>query len=338
MLSRPGPVPPGSGWSFELEWDGFRAIVSAEDGLRVRSRRGWNMTAVLPELGGLPAGLVLDGELVAWKGSQPYFPHICRRVLSRHVGADASGLLLSRHARDGLTCDRALSPVAEDAARELPHLAVIRRLQGLGTGSPAFRACSEPNNVKRLGRRQNGGRLDPDAYDIGDVTKRRFFQIAVDRRARVCHDGHLQAEFARGDGGLRHATLRSHSCDEQPFAVEIFQDEVEGCVIEGGVARFDHESFPCSRRDGTQERAAGARDSTFDQPRCIAVPYALVVVGKNDGYIALTDSIEQFDESAVALAKRLEQPHSLLVLEVVEHIDQKKNVTHGRSRYPRPLI
>jgi hypothetical protein len=43
------------------------------------------MTAALPELGGLPAGFVLDGELVAWRGSQPYFPHICRRVLNRDL-------------------------------------------------------------------------------------------------------------------------------------------------------------------------------------------------------------------------------------------------------------
>ena len=25
---------------------------------------------------------MLDGELVAWKGTEPYFPHICRRVLN----------------------------------------------------------------------------------------------------------------------------------------------------------------------------------------------------------------------------------------------------------------
>jgi ATP-dependent DNA ligase len=60
MLSRPGPLPSGSTWSFELKWDGFRALVSTEDGLRVRSRRGWNMTGVLPELRALPAGLVLS--------------------------------------------------------------------------------------------------------------------------------------------------------------------------------------------------------------------------------------------------------------------------------------
>jgi bifunctional non-homologous end joining protein LigD len=74
MLARPGPLPSGSGWSFELKWDGIRGLISTEDGLHVRSRRGWNMTPVLPELRKLPTGLVLDGELVAWKGKVPWFP------------------------------------------------------------------------------------------------------------------------------------------------------------------------------------------------------------------------------------------------------------------------
>jgi hypothetical protein len=60
MLARPGQLPSGSGWSFELKWDGFRAIVSTEDGLRVRSRRGWRMTPVLPEL---RIASALEGEL-----------------------------------------------------------------------------------------------------------------------------------------------------------------------------------------------------------------------------------------------------------------------------------
>src|SRR5262245_6586706 len=81
MLSRPGPLPQTTGWSYEVKWDGFRAIVSTEDGLRVRSRRGWNMTSALPELAGLPAGVVLDGELVAWRDGERYFPNICRRIL-----------------------------------------------------------------------------------------------------------------------------------------------------------------------------------------------------------------------------------------------------------------
>jgi bifunctional non-homologous end joining protein LigD len=67
MLSKPGPLPSGRDWSFEMKWDGFRAIVSTANGFDVRSRRGWNMTEVLPELRKLPSGLVLDGELVRGK-------------------------------------------------------------------------------------------------------------------------------------------------------------------------------------------------------------------------------------------------------------------------------
>jgi ATP-dependent DNA ligase len=45
---------------------GRRAIVAPEDGLNVRSRRGWNMAGLVPELARLPAGFVVDGELVAF--------------------------------------------------------------------------------------------------------------------------------------------------------------------------------------------------------------------------------------------------------------------------------
>ena len=42
---------------------------------------GWDMTALLPELAALPPGLVLDGELVAWRDSHPYFPDVPSRDL-----------------------------------------------------------------------------------------------------------------------------------------------------------------------------------------------------------------------------------------------------------------
>jgi ATP-dependent DNA ligase len=40
MLARTGPLPELGNWAYEVKWDGFRAIVSTVDGLRVRSRRG----------------------------------------------------------------------------------------------------------------------------------------------------------------------------------------------------------------------------------------------------------------------------------------------------------
>src|SRR4051794_10172266 len=82
MLSRTGEVPVGLGWKFEVKWDGFRALVSTEDALQVRSRRGWNMRPMLPELNDLPAGLVLDCELVAFNpNGDPDWPLLCSRIL-----------------------------------------------------------------------------------------------------------------------------------------------------------------------------------------------------------------------------------------------------------------
>ena len=82
MLSGTGDIPVCAGCSFEVKWDGFRVLVSTEDGLKVRSRRGWNMTAAVPELAELPPGLVLDGELVAFNDDgDPHFPLLSRRVL-----------------------------------------------------------------------------------------------------------------------------------------------------------------------------------------------------------------------------------------------------------------
>jgi bifunctional non-homologous end joining protein LigD len=56
MLFKPGSFPLGSGYSYELKWDGFRAIVSTEDGLRVRTRRGREIGPQLPEFEALPTG------------------------------------------------------------------------------------------------------------------------------------------------------------------------------------------------------------------------------------------------------------------------------------------
>src|SRR5262249_30804442 len=83
MLAQNGALPGGMRHGFELKWDGFRALVRGGDGFLVRSRRGWNMTSLVPELREpLNVDAVLDGELVALgEDGWPSFPLVSRRLL-----------------------------------------------------------------------------------------------------------------------------------------------------------------------------------------------------------------------------------------------------------------
>src|SRR5918992_4559192 len=101
MLTRSAELPLGSGYAYEIKWDGFRALVSTVDRLIVRSRRGWDMTHAVPELERLPAGLILDGELIALgDDGLPSFPRLSERVLHRHDGIGVSYVIF-----DVLACD-----------------------------------------------------------------------------------------------------------------------------------------------------------------------------------------------------------------------------------------
>lgn len=64
-------------WSFEVKWDGVRVMLYWDgEQLELRSRRGRNVTATYPELGGFrnPVSCVLDGEVVAFdEEGQPSF-------------------------------------------------------------------------------------------------------------------------------------------------------------------------------------------------------------------------------------------------------------------------
>jgi bifunctional non-homologous end joining protein LigD len=71
MKATAGDLPVGDGWSYEVKWDGMRALSFVkDDGLRVQSANLRDVTVSWPELAGLPAALpatsaLLDGELVA---------------------------------------------------------------------------------------------------------------------------------------------------------------------------------------------------------------------------------------------------------------------------------
>ena len=56
-------------YGYEFKWDGYRAVVYAEGGLRIMSRGGQDYTRRFPELQGLSSAagrpVVLDGEIIA---------------------------------------------------------------------------------------------------------------------------------------------------------------------------------------------------------------------------------------------------------------------------------
>jgi bifunctional non-homologous end joining protein LigD len=88
MLARTGTIPHGRGWVFEPKLDGFRCLVCTHAGFRARSRRGWDMTHLLPEFRpSIPAGLQLDGELVALADDgRPDFHRLSSRMLHGRTG------------------------------------------------------------------------------------------------------------------------------------------------------------------------------------------------------------------------------------------------------------
>ncbi len=72
MLASPGEERDvvGDGWSYEMKWDGIRALVHVDgDELRLVTRNGNDVTAAYPELAEVtsrvPVPAVLDGEIVA---------------------------------------------------------------------------------------------------------------------------------------------------------------------------------------------------------------------------------------------------------------------------------
>jgi bifunctional non-homologous end joining protein LigD len=86
--------PTTDGWSFELKWDGIRAIGYVDGGrIRLLSRNGNDVTRRYPELRRLGEALgardvVLDGEIVAFDESgRPSFELLQRRM---HVESDST--------------------------------------------------------------------------------------------------------------------------------------------------------------------------------------------------------------------------------------------------------
>ncbi len=103
MLATPSDLPrDDENWSFEMKWDGVRALAAVDgQALKLTSRRGNDVTDRYPELRGLAAALgstpaLLDGEIVAFdEHGRPSFERLQPRM---HVASASTAQRLARDA------------------------------------------------------------------------------------------------------------------------------------------------------------------------------------------------------------------------------------------------
>jgi bifunctional non-homologous end joining protein LigD len=143
MLAGTGPLPSDeSRWSFEVKWDGVRAIAYIKPGrLRLESRNLNEITDAYPELRGIlrDVGMrdaVLDGEIIAFDDAgRPSFERLQRRM---HVTAPSAVRRLSA----GIPVVYAIFDLLYLEGRSLialPYEQRRARLEGLALGGPAWR-------------------------------------------------------------------------------------------------------------------------------------------------------------------------------------------------------
>jgi bifunctional non-homologous end joining protein LigD len=159
---------------FEFKWDGYRAGAMIEGGrLRLMSRGGLDLAERYPglaPLGRLPAGLALDGEIVAFRDGRPDFS-----LLQRH-GPRADQSVVRFVAFDLLYQDF-------QSRLELPFAERRERLEGIVAGSAA--AGSVPQLILSEGLRGEGRALYRRACQQGlegVVAKRLSSPYAPGRR------------------------------------------------------------------------------------------------------------------------------------------------------------
>ncbi len=155
MLARTGKLPPNErDWSFEVKWDGVRAIAYVQPGrLRLESRNLNEITAGYPELRGLLGALgmrevVLDGEIVAFdERGRPSFERLQQRM---HVSSPAAvRRLAASHPVVYAIFD--LLYLDGHPLMELPYRERRERLEGLRLNGPAWRVPAvHPGDGTRL--------------------------------------------------------------------------------------------------------------------------------------------------------------------------------------------
>ena len=258
MLATPGRLPADDRHSFEVKWDGMRAIAYSEPGrLRLESRTGRDISAGFPEIHRLQRQLgarraLLDGEIVVLDAEGvPSFQRLQGRI---HLTGQAR---IARQARehpvvymifDLLYLDsRSLLSLAHRERRRLledldlngPAWRVPGLLEGPGEDvlSASRRIGLEGIIAKRRDSTYEPGRRSPGWLKIKNVLRQEFvigghtagsgrragtlgaLLVGYHRDRRLCYAGRVGTGFSDADLDMLMGRLRPLRRKRSPFAV-----------------------------------------------------------------------------------------------------------------------
>lgn len=196
MLATPGSLPVGDDWSYEVKYDGIRALIGVDDSgaVTITSRAGNDITTTFPELHAIGAALdgstaTLDGEIVAMgDDGLPSFHRLQERlgVFGADAGRRAAGnpvvfMIFDLLELNGLP------------TTELPlhsRRALLGRLGDLAQGTnwrrvaeyedgPALAALTRATGLegvvaKRIDSRYVGGQRSPNWIKVRNLTTDEF--------------------------------------------------------------------------------------------------------------------------------------------------------------------
>ncbi len=145
MLAGAGQLPRDQAqWSFEVKWDGVRAIAYVKPGrLRLESRNLNEITDAYPEVRGILRDLgmreaVFDGEIIAFDDSTPPTPSFERLQRRMHV-TSASAIRRLSSSTPVVYAIFDLLYLDGHSLMALPYSERRARLMALGLGGPAWR-------------------------------------------------------------------------------------------------------------------------------------------------------------------------------------------------------
>ncbi|MEU5526261.1 ATP-dependent DNA ligase [Micromonospora chersina] len=181
MLAAPvAELPTGPHLAYEPKWDGWRTVAFRDTaGVRLQSRAGRDLTGYFPDvtatLWSLPAGTVLDGELIVWAEGRTDFALLQRRVTAgRGLAA-----LADRHPAHFVAFDLLSGPGGEPLL-DLPLAERRDRLARLLDGAPpGLVLCPQTGD---LAEAREWLRTWTDAGVEGIVVKRRDGRYEPGRR------------------------------------------------------------------------------------------------------------------------------------------------------------